>query len=390
MQIAHRVSHISPYFFAQLGKRIVALRAAGNDVIRLDMGSPDLPPPRHVVEALIESAQKSETHGYTLGAGTHQFRESIAKYYLKRFSVDLDPASEAIDLIGSKEGLFILSQVLLNPGDLALVPDPCYAVYAKSAEIAGADVYRMPLVAKNSFLPDLEAIPSELLDRAKILWLNYPNNPTGAIADLNFFQKAVDFAHEHKLLIAHDAPYTEVGFDGYQAPSLMEIPGAKEVTVEFNSLSKAYNMAGWRIGMAVGNADVLSYIETYKSQQDSAIFAPILAAGQAAIDTDPEWITERNRTYQDRRDAVLNGLHAAGLQVEAPQAALYIWVPLPAEEKSSMEFCAQLLEETGVSTTPGTVFGEHGEGYLRISLVTDIKRIEEGISRMSEWIRKRH
>lgn len=390
MKVAHRISNIRPYFFAELGKRIVALRKNGIDVIRLDMGSPDLPPPAHVVERLIESAQRSETHGYTLGAGTQGFRQAVSDFYQRRFSVELDPASEAIDLIGSKEGLFILSQVLLNPGDLALVPDPSYAVYAKGAEIAGAEVYRMPLLAENAFLPDLSVIPSDVAERAKILWMNYPNNPTGAIASKEFLKEAVDFARAYDLLLAHDAPYTEVGFDGYRAPSLLEVEGAKQVAIEFNSLSKACNMAGWRLGMAVGNAEVLSFIETYKSQQDSAIFAPILAAGEAALRTDSEWIESRNREYQLRRDAVLNGLHAAGLHVEAPQAALYVWVPLPAAAISSLDFCADLLEETGVSTTPGVVFGDHGEGYLRISLVTKIERIEEGISKMAEWIGRRY
>ena len=387
MKAANRIANIRPYFFSDLGKRIVAMRAQGVDVIRLDMGSPDLPPPEPVVNALIHSAKKSDKHGYTLGAGTQGYRLAVTHYYRDRFSVELDPASEAIDLIGSKEGLFILSQVLLNPGDLAIVPDPGYSVYAKGAEIAGAEVYRMPLLAENSFLPELSAIPKDVLRKAKILWISYPNNPTGAIANLSFFKEAVDIAHSNNLLLAHDSPYTEVGFDGYRAPSLLEIDGAKEVTVEFNSLSKTCNMAGWRLGMAVGNAKILSYIEIYKSQQDSAIFAPIFAAGEVALKTSQEWINDRNRIYQRRRDLVLNGLHEAGIHVEAPQAALYVWVPLPAFINSSLDFCAQLLEDTGVSTTPGVVFGEHGEGYLRISLVTKSERIEEGISRMADWIR---
>lgn len=389
MKAANRISHLRPYFFAQLGKRIMSMRAQGVDVIRMDMGSPDLPPPDAVIQVLVSSAQRPEMHGYTLGAGTQSFRKAIAQHYAARFSVKLDAKSEAIDLIGSKEGLFILSQVLLNPGDLALVPDPGYSVYAKGAEIAGAEVYAMPLLANNAYLPDLQSIPEDVLKKSKLLWLNYPNNPTGAIADLDFFEQLVAFASKHSILLAHDAPYTEVGFDGYRAPSLLQVDGAKEVAIEFNSLSKAYNMAGWRLGMAVGNAQVLGYIETYKSQQDSAIFAPILAAGETALKSDASWLNERNRIYQQRRDAVLDVLHAAGLHVEVPQAALYVWVPLPAKEKSSLDFCAHLLEDTGVSTTPGVVFGEHGEGYLRISLVTSLERLKEGTQRMAEWIRKR-
>lgn len=388
MKPADRIAHIKPYFFAQLGKKIAAMRARGVDVIRLDMGSPDLPPPDPVIETLAAAARVPTNHGYTLGSGTGGFRQAVAEYYGRRFGVELDPAYEVIDLIGSKEGLFILSQAYLNPGDVSLVPDPAYAVYAKGAQIAGAQPYKMPLTAQNAFLPDLESIPAEALKRARLLWLNYPNNPTGAIADLDYFKRVIAFAKQHDLIVAHDAPYSDVGFDGYRAPSLLQAPGAKDVAIEFNSFSKAYNMAGWRLGMAVGQPDVLKYIETYKSQQDSAIFAPIMAAGEVALQTDSSWIDRRNRVYQERRDAVLDGLHAAGLRVEAPQASLYIWVPLP-EGVSSMDFCAAMLEDVGVSTTPGVVFGEHGEGYLRISLVTDMARIEEGTQRMAAWLRER-
>ena len=384
---AERIAQIKPYFFADLGKRIAAMKAKGADVIRMDIGSPDLPPPGFILEAMFESASRSDTHGYTLGQ-TQGFRKTIAIYYKNRFGVELDPKSEAIDLIGSKEGLFALSQVLLNPGDLALVPDPSYAVYAMGAQIAGGDVYAMPLLEKNAFLPDLDEIPSAALKRAKILWLNYPNNPTGAIADLAFFQNAVNFAREHGLLIAHDNPYSDVGFNGYRAPSLLQIPGAKDVAVEFNSMSKTYNMAGWRVGMVVGNPDVVKFIETYKSQQDSAIFAPLLAAAEAAMLGEQSWLTERNRVYQARRDAVIDVLHAAGLRVQPPQAALYIWAPVP-DNQGSMDFCAKMLEDTAVSTTPGVVFGKHGEGYFRISLVGDLERLREGAGRISDWMNKR-
>jgi LL-diaminopimelate aminotransferase len=388
MEKAKRISHLRPYFFSDLGKRLVTLKNNGMDVIRLDMGSPDLPPPGRVIDTLKLAAENPHKHGYTLGSGTQEFRNAVSQYYSKRFGVELDQESEVIDLIGSKEGLFILSQVLLNQGDLALVPDPSYSVYAQGAKIAGADVYWMPLVAENAFLPDLAAIPENVAQRAKILWMNYPNNPTGAIASKEFFQEAISFAKKYDVLLAHDAPYMEVGFDGYRAPSLLSEEGAKDVALEFNSLSKSYNMAGWRIAMVAGNPDVIAFIETYKSQQDSAIFAPILAAAEIALQTDQKWITNRNQVYQTRRDMVLDGLHSADVRVESPQAALYVWVPLPALEMTSMEFCKRLLEDTGVSTTPGSVFGNHGEGYLRISLVNDKERIKEGISRMSDWIQK--
>ncbi len=385
---ADRIAHLKPYFFADLGKRIAALRALGADVVRLDIGSPDLPPPGFILETMFEFASKPNTHGYTLGM-THPYRTAVAAYYQKRFGVQLDPKTEVMDLIGSKEGLFILSQVILNPGDVALVPDPAYSVYAKSAEIAGAIPYSMPLLEKNAYLPDFEVIPAAQLKKAKILWLNYPNNPTGAIADLAFFERAVAFARKHNLLLAHDAPYCDVGFNGYQAPSLLQVPGAKEVAIEFNSLSKTYNMAGWRLGMAVGQSDAVKYIDTYKGQQDSALFAPFMAAAETAMLGDQSWLVERNRVYQARRDAVVDALHRAGLRVAPPQAALYVWIPVPGGEHS-MDFCSRMLEDIAVSTTPGVVFGKHGEGYFRISLVTDIDRLREGAERIASWLAKQH
>ena len=382
---ADRIKSIKPYFFAALGKKIVEMRADGKDIIRLDMGSPDLPPAAHIIQALVDAARREDTHGYTLGSGTHKFREAVADHYSRRFGVALDPKRNVIDLIGSKEGLFIISQVLLNPGDVSLVPDPAYGTYSSGARIAGGEVYSLPLLEENNFIPDLKIIPDDILRRAKLLWLNYPNNPTGAIADLKYFQEVIDFARKNDLLIAHDAPYVDVGFDGYRAPSLLEIPGSEEVAVEFNSLSKAYNMAGWRLGMAVGNEAILSRIEMYKSQKDSAHFAPILAAGEAALYGDQSWIVERNAVYQERRDVVIDALVNVGIQANVPKAALYVWARVPAGFLS-MEFCEQMLEEIGVSTTPGSVFGKYGEGFLRISLITPTDRMREGLDRIKKWL----
>ena len=382
---AERISHLKPYFFATLGKRIVKMRAEGVDVIRLDMGSPDMPPADFIVEALVENVRKPDVHGYTLGAGTQPFRKAIAQRYQDRFGVQLDAESEVLDLIGSKEGLFELSQAFLNPGDLVLVPDPGYAVYASGARIVGADIQYIPLLAENNFFPDMEALPEDIAKRARLLWLNYPNNPTGATATVEDFSRVVEFARQYDILIAHDAPYTDVGFDGYRAPSLLEVAGAKEVAIEYSSLSKAYNMAGWRLGAAVGNSQIIKYLETYKSQQDSAHFAPVFAAGIAALTGDQSWIEDRNAIYQKRRDLALEALETAGLKADIPQAAMYIWVHIP-EGENSMEFCARMLEETGVSMTPGNVFGAHGEGYLRISLVTTLERIEEGMGRVVDWM----
>jgi LL-diaminopimelate aminotransferase len=383
---AQRIAGFKPYFFATLNQRLAELKARGMDIIRIDMGSPDLPPADFIIERLAESARRPDVHGYTPNGGTPAFKRATAEYYGRRFGVELDPEKETVALIGSKEGLFNLSQVLVNPGDTVLVPDPGYPVYSASGIIAGASVYRMPLLAENGFLPRFEDIPEQVARASKIVWLNYPNNPTGAIATLEFFQKALDFARKYNILLAHDAPYADVCFDGYHAPSILQIPGAREVAVEFNSLSKTYNMAGWRLGMAVGNADVIRMLSTYKSQMDSSIFTPILEAGMAALEGDQGWLEERNAIYQERRDIVVAALRKSGFGIEMPRAAIYVWARLPEGNNDSVSYCARLLEETGVSTTPGVVYGEFGEGYLRISLGTATDRIREAVGRMTGWV----
>ena len=305
---ADRVSSLKPYFFATLSKKINQLLANNVDVIRIDIGSPDLPPANFIIETLASEAKRTETHRYTPYGGTPAFRQAVAVYYKKRFNVDLDPVTEVVGLIGSKEGLFNLSQILLNPGDLVLVTNPGYPVYKASAAIAGAEVFMLPLLCENNFLPDLDAIPIDIAEKAKLMWLNYPNNPTGAVAPLEFFEKAVAFARKHHILIAHDAPYADICFDGYIAPSMLQIPGAKDVVLEFNSLSKAYNMAGWRLGMAVGNPQITQLLHTYKTQIDTSHFGPILSAGVAALTGDQTWLEERNNIYQQRRDIVVKTL----------------------------------------------------------------------------------
>jgi LL-diaminopimelate aminotransferase len=383
---AERIASFKPYFFAQLNQKLSTLKNQGVDIIRIDMGSPDLPPIPPIIDSLIESAKRSDTHGYTPNGGTPPFKKAIADYYQRRFAIELDPIQETLALIGSKEGLFNLSQVLVNPGDYVIIPDPGYPVYKSSGIIAGAKIYGMPLLEKNKFLPDLKSIPEEVASKTKILWLNYPNNPTGAVASLEFFKETVEFARNFHIVVAHDAPYADICFDGYVAPSILQIPNAKECCIEFNSLSKTYNMAGWRLGMAVGNKDVIRYLHTYKSQMDSSHFAPILEAGINALSGDQEWISDRNMIYQTRRDIVIKGLKKAGFSAETPPAAIYVWARLPQGNHDSMSFCAELLEETGVSTTPGIVYGSHGEGYIRISLGTATKRIEEAMQRIISWV----
>ncbi len=384
MQPADRIAGFRPYFFARLGQKIEQLRASGVDVIRLDMGSPDLPPADFIIEALTAAARRPDMHGYMPYGGTQGYRQAAARYYQKRYGVELDPETQVLGLLGSKEGIFHLSQVLLNPGDISLVPDPGYPTYGAGARIAGAEVCALPLAAGNEFRPDLSAIPAAALERARVLWINYPNNPTGATADLEFLERAVEFARTHDLVLLHDAPYLEVCFDGYQAPSVLQVPGASDVAVEINSLSKTYNMAGWRLGMAVGNAETLRYLKTYKSQLDSSHFGPIMVAGAAALLGDQGWIRERNQRYQERRDRVLEGLSAVGLDAHRPRAALYIWARLP-EGQDGPEFCARLLEEAGVSTTPGIVYGSAGAEYFRLSLCTPLDRIEEAMERIKDW-----
>jgi LL-diaminopimelate aminotransferase len=382
---AERIAGFKPYFFAALGLKLNELKTKGVDVIRLDIGSPDLPPKDFIIETLVNSAHRPDSHGYTPNGGSPEFRKGITKYYETRFEVELDPNTETIGLIGSKEGLFNLSQVLANPGDVVLVPDPGYPVYSASGLIAGATVYHMPILASKHYLPDLDTIPADMIKKAKILWLNYPNNPTGAVATVDFFEKAVEFAKKHHILIAHDAPYVDICFGGYHAPSILQVPGSKEIAIEFNSLSKTYNMAGWRLGMAVGNKDVIRYLNIYKSQMDSSHFAPILEAGVAALCGEQEWIIERNKTYEKRRDIILAALRSAHIDVETPPASIYVWSPLPKGQTDSIAYCAKLLEETGVSITPGIVYGDYGEGYMRFSLGTATDKIEKAMKRFYNW-----
>lgn len=386
---AQRVSTIKPYFFADLEKTIAKLRRTGMDIVRLDMGSPDLPPEDFIIEALVKAARRPDMHGYGESGGSTSLRLAISSYYKKRFDLDLDPEIEILGLIGSKEGIFNLSQVLIDPGDLVLLPNPRYPVYSIGAQVAQAETYDMPLLAENEFLPDLDKIPSTVANKAKLMWLNYPNNPTGAIASYSFFAEVVDFAKEHQIVIAHDAPYIDVCFDNYQAPSILQVPGALEVAIEFNSISKTYNMAGWRVGMAAGNPDLIRLLRIYKSQLDSSHFTPIMVAAETALLGDQSWIVDRNMIYQNRRDITVETLKALGFTLEIPKASLYVWAKLPVTWQDSIEFCNILLHETGVSVTPGVVYGDSGAGYIRVSLVTPLERLKEAMQRVTDWMKEK-
>nr|HID13557.1 aminotransferase class I/II-fold pyridoxal phosphate-dependent enzyme [Anaerolineae bacterium] len=386
MHIAERLNNLPPYVFAIIGRRVRALQEQGVDVIRLDIGSPDLPPPPAVVETLCRLAQEPHTHGYGGFFGKPALRKAIADYYDRRFGVKLDPESEVLPLIGSKEGIFHLPMAFVDPGDVVLAPEPGYPTYRVSAQLVGGELYQMPLLAENGFLPDFDAIPGDVLARARVLWLNYPNNPTTAVADDEFFRRAVDFAREHGILLVHDNPYADTAWDGYVPPSLLQIAGAREVAVEFNSLSKTYHMAGWRVGMVVGNAKAIEALARLKSNVDSGIFRAVQDAAITALSTtDEAWLVERNETYRARRRAVTAALERMGLEYAPSSATLYVWARVP-QGTTSAQFASDLLGETGVSLAPGTAFGPHGEGYVRISLVQPMERLEEAIGRWERWM----
>jgi LL-diaminopimelate aminotransferase len=386
MRIADRVGDLPPYVFAKVGSRIRELLAQGNDIIRLDIGSPDLPPPDFVIEAMCHSVQEPTHHSYAGYYGTPELRSAIAAYYKNRFGVTLDPAKEVTPLIGSKEGIANVALAFVDPGQPVLVPDPGYPTYGLGTLLAGGVPVRMPLLPENEFLPDLEAIPRDVALSAKILWLNYPNNPTGAVASLEFFERVVDFARRNELLVCHDNPYCDVTFDGYTAPSLLQVPGAMDVALEFNSLSKTYNMAGWRIGMAVGNAMAVEALARTKTNIDSGVFRPIQDAAVVALTGDQTWLKKRNEVYRERRDLILATLWEIGIQAARSKASLYVWARIP-ESYDSERFATQLLEEARISVAPGKAFGPHGEGFVRISLGISTERVREAMERLKRFAR---
>ncbi len=381
---ARRIAELPPYLFAEVDRRIAEKRAQGFDVISLGIGDPDLPTPPHVVEVLQETAAVAANHRYPDYYGLKDLREAVADWYRGRFGVALDADAEVLPLIGSKEGIAHLPTAWVDPGDLVLVPDPGYPVYSIGTLLANGEVYWLPLHAERGFLPDLASIPRDVARRARVLWLNYPNNPTAAVAPLEFFREVVDFAWEHGILVCHDNAYSEVAFDGYRAPSFLEVDGAREIGLEFHSLSKTYNMTGWRIGMVVGNATAIEALGRVKTNVDSGVFQAVQYAAIAALRGDQTWLQGRNDHYQRRRDAVLVTLRKLGVPAPTPRASLYVWGPVPAGWKS-VDFSLRLLDETAVWITPGVGFGPAGEGYFRISLTTPDDRLEEALGRLERW-----
>jgi len=375
------MARIPPYLFAEIDRKVAAKRAAGVDVITLDIGDPDMPTPSHIVEAGTRALRDPANHRYPSYYGLRALRVAVAEWYGRRFEVELDPDTEVLPLIGSKEGIAHLPIALVDPGDAVLCPDPGYPVYVTGAIMADAEPYHLPLREENGFLPDLAAIPDDVARRARLLWLNYPNNPTAAVATDEFFRQAIEFCREHDIVLAHDAPYTEIAFDGYRAPSILEYDGAREIAVEFHSLSKTYNMTGWRAGMAVGNAEVVKLLGQVKTNVDSGIFQAVQLAGIEAMEEPPEWLEHRNAVLRSRHVMVREALAAIGIEVPQPRATFYLWARVPAGF-DSIGFAARVLDDVGVNVTPGVGFGSCGEGYFRVSVTAPDARIEEACERL--------
>jgi LL-diaminopimelate aminotransferase len=384
MKLSQRMDQLAPYLFVEINKKIAEKRARGEEVISFGIGDPDIPTPPNVIEKLCEAARNPVNHRYPETEGLPVLRQSISEWYKKRFDVTLDPGTEVLPLIGSKEGLGHISFCLLDAGDVALVPDPAYPVYAISTRLAGGEPYYMPLTEQNKFLPELDAIPQEILKRSKVLWLDYPNNPTGAVAEMDFFDRAIEFARRNNLVICHDGPYTEVAYDGYKPISFLQAAGAKEVGIEFHSLSKSYNMTGWRIGMAVGNANLIDALKRIKSNLDSGIPQAIQYAAIEALNGPQDAIEQHNNIYQRRRDLIIDVLNDIGCTAQPPKASLYIWAKVP-PGYTSMEFAADLLEQVGVLVIPGTGYGPSGEGYVRLSLTISDASLVKALSKLSAW-----
>jgi LL-diaminopimelate aminotransferase len=384
MKMARRIENLPPYLFVEITRKIAEKKAKGEDVVSFGIGDPDIPTPPHVINRLCQAAQDPANHRYPESDSLPELRRAVAQWYEKRFNVVFDPDKEVLPLIGAKEGIAHIAFCFIDPGDTVLVPDPGYPVYSIGTSLAGGRPYYLDLSQENGFLPDLSSVTEHIARRAKLLWINYPNNPTGAVADLDFFQSTVQFARKYNVAVCHDGPYTEVAFDGYQAPSFMQAEGAREVGVEFHSLSKSYNMTGWRIGMVVGNAEMIKALKILKSNIDSGIPQAIQYAAIEALTGPQDCIQEHNAIYQRRRDLVVEVLNKIGLETIPPKASLYVWAKVP-EGYNSTDFATDLLEQVGVVVTPGLGYGRHGEGYVRLSLTVPDVTLVKGLSRLAGW-----
>jgi LL-diaminopimelate aminotransferase len=385
MRTARRIEKLPPYLFAEIDRKVAAARARGADIISFGVGDPDLPTPPHVVEALAEAARDPATHRYPSYTGMPAFRSSIASFYERRFGVTVDADDEVQPLVGSKEGIFHLPVAFVDPGDVALVPDPGYPVYETGTILAGGEAAPVPLPPENGFRPDLDSIDAALLERARVLWLNYPSNPTAACVDAGFFEEAVAFCRAHDLLLAHDAAYTEITFDGYVAPSVLQVEGAMDCAIEFGSLSKTYNMTGWRVGWVAGAPVAIEAMKRLKTNIDSGIFDALQRAGIAALEGPQDYLAECVDRYRHRRDLLCDGLKSMGIVVDPPKGSIYVWAPVP-EGHTSASFTTHLLDEADIVVAPGNGYGPTGEGFVRFSLTLADDRLEEGVERLRKVV----
>ena len=384
MKFSSRLGKLAPYPFVEISRIIAEKRAAGADVVTFGIGDPDIPTPQPIIDRLLAASQKPPNHRYPETDGLPEVRRAIAFWYEQRFGVKLDPDKEVLPLIGAKEGIGHAAFCFLDPGDLALLPDPAYPVYAVGTMFAGAESHVMPLYERNGWLPELDAIPDDVAKAAKLMWLNYPNNPTSAVASQEDFAAAVNFCRENDIALLHDAAYSEVGYDGYRATSFLQVEGAREIGLEFHSLSKTYNMTGWRIGMAVGNEEMIKALFQIKANLDSGIPQAIQEMAMEALTGPQDCVDDNVAIYQRRRDRVIAALTTLGLSVAVPRASLYIWARVP-EGYTSAELAARLLEEIDIVVTPGSSYGKYGEGYIRLSLTTPDEQVEKGCRRLEAW-----
>lgn len=383
---AHRLGGLGSAVFSQMDDLRQKVEAKGQTVTNLGIGSPDQPPAPHVKQALLKAVDHDFNYGYTLTQGIDLFRDSVVGWYKWRFEVDLDPRTEVLSLMGSQDGLAHIYTAFINPGDLALIPDPGYPIYTAGLLLAGGIKYSLPLRAGNNFLPDFKEVPGDIARQAKLMFLNYPNNPVAATADLDFFAEVVDFAREYQIIVCHDNAYSELAYDGYRPPSFLQVKGAKEVGVEFHSVSKTYNLAGCRLGFVVGNSKVIEGLAVVKSNIDYGVFKAVQLAAIAALEGPQDVVRENAARYQERRDILVDGLSAAGWKMTKPKGSMFVWAPLPTGYTSSYDFCVELLEQAGVLVIPGIAFGEQGEGYVRIALVQGPEVMRETVCRVREFL----
>lgn len=385
IELSERLKKLPPYLFVEIDRAKKKALDEGRDIIDLGVGDPDIPTPNFIIDALNKAVKDPSTHQYALDQGLPEFRAAAAKWYKNRFGVELNPENEIHPLIGSKEGIAHAPLAFINPGDMALVPDPCYPPYRSGTIFAGGEVISMPLLEKNHFLPDLKAVNRRLLRKVKMLYINYPNNPTAVVCDKKFLKEVVVFAIKHNIIVVSDAAYSEIAFDGFKPPSILEIDGAKEVALEFHSLSKTFNMTGWRIGFACGNPELIRGLAKVKSNIDSGVFSAIQRAGIAALENYDKHINSVINVYQERRDIFVCGLNKIGWNIQKPKATFYVWIKVPPRHTSAT-FARTLLEKANIVVTPGNGFGEAGEGYIRVVITADKKRLAEAVDRIKKKI----